>query len=318
LGCMGMSAYYGAPVDEAAGIKLIHRALELGCNFFDTAHGYGWGANEELLGKAIRQAIAAGKIKREDVIIATKFGVLQGDTPISRVVSSKPADVRKVTEICLKKLDLGHIDLLYQHRVDPNTPIEETVGAMVELIKEGKVKYLGLSEASEATLRRAHKVHPISALQSEFSLWSTDAETNGTLAACHELGITFVAYAPLGRGFLTGSIKTIDDFAPDDFRRTNPRFQGENFGKNLVLVEEIKKLAHSKGVTAGQLALAWVLKQGIVAIPGTTRIPNLEENLAAAKITVTEEDGKAIRKLLSSIVVVGERYAAQMAATLNH
>jgi len=302
LGCMGMSMNYGKRPSEEDSIKAIHRALELGCNFFDTARAYGGGHNEELLGKAIKSAIAAGKIKREDVVIATKFGVPKEN-------SGGPEYVRQMAEESLKRLDLGYIDLLYQHRVDRNIPIEDIIRVVAELIKEGKVKYIGLSEAAPDTIRRAHAIHPITALQTEYSLWSIDPELNDTLATCRELGITFVAYSPLGRGFLTGSIKSWDEFEPNDRRRELPRFAPENFDKNLLLVEEIKKLAQKKNCTPGQLALAWVLNQpGVVAIPGTTRVANLEENMEAAKVHISEDDEKEIRTLLEKAVIAGQRY----------
>jgi len=312
LGCMGMSFGYGKHPSEEESIKTIHRALDLGVNFFDTAYVYAWGVNEELLGKAIRSAIKAGKIKREDVVIATKFGWEQ--TPEGgRIVTSTPESVRRVTEASLKRLDLGYIDLLYQHRVDPNTPIEDTVKTVVEFIKKGVVKSYGLSEAAAATVRRAHAVHPVAALQSEYSLWTLDPETNDSLATCRELGITFVAYSPLGRGFLTGSIKKFEDFDADDVRRQMPRFMGENFQKNLQLVEDIKKFAQKKKCTPSQLALAWVLHQkGVVAIPGTTKIENLEENMGTEKVTFTDEDEKEIRKLLNDFVISGPRYVDAM------
>jgi len=315
---MGMAMpIYGNKNSDEEGIQVIHRALDLGCNFFDTAYLYGWGRSEEILGKAIKSAIAAGKIKREDVVIATKFGFDKKEDG-SWVVTSTPESVRRIAEASLKRLDLGYIDLLYQHRVDPETPIEDTVRTVAELVKEGKVKYIGLSEASAATLRRAHTIHPITALQSEYSLWSTEPETNDTLTTCRELGITFVAYSPLGRGFLTGSIKRFDDLDKDDWRRMNPRFQPENFDKNLVLVEEIKKLAQKKNCTAGQLALRWVLYQpGVVTIPGTTRIANLEENMKAEKIPFFEEDDKDIRQLLEQVGVAGYRMMASYVKMVN-
>jgi aryl-alcohol dehydrogenase-like predicted oxidoreductase len=312
LGCMGMSAFYQNKPTEEDAIKVIHRALELGVNFFDTAYVYGWGHNEELLGKAIKSAITAGKVKRDDVVIATKFGFDKTTDGMGFKVTSNADVTKRVVDECIKRLDLGQIDLLYQHRVDPEVPIENVVRQMAEFVKEGKVKALGLSEASAATLRKAHAIHPISALQTEYSLWSTEPESNGTLETCRELGVTFVAYSPLGRGFLTGALKTYDDLSQEDFRRRLPRFSPENFQKNIHLVEEIKKLAKAKGVTPGQLALAWVLRQpGVVTIPGTTKIPNLEENVGAAKVHITEQDDKEIRKLLDSLPVIGMRYDPQ-------
>jgi len=321
LGCMGLSfAYSTSKTTDEQAIQLIHKALDLGVNFFDSAFIYGMGANEELLGKAIRQAIAVGKIKREDVIIATKFGVVPappGSTP-PMVPSSTPENVKLIVDGSLKRLDLGYIDLLYQHRVDPNTPIEDTMRAVVEYVKEGKVKSVGLSEASSQTIRRAHAVYPISALQTEYSLWSIDPEQNGLLETCHELGITFVSYSPLGRGFLTGAIKKPEDLDPTDWRRNNPRFQQENFTKNLDLVKSIEEISKQKGCTPGQLALAWVLrKPGVVTIPGTTKIENLEENLGALKVTITDEDNAKIKKILDQFSVSGDRYSPAMMKSLN-
>jgi len=315
---MGITAFYGhKKLDQDEATKLIHRAIQLGVNFFDTAYVYSWGLNEQFLGTAIRAAIAAGLTKREDVVIATKYGFLKQEDGNSKICST-PEAVRQVVDLSLKSLDLGYIDLLYQHRVDPQTPIEETIKTAAEYVKAGKVKYLGLSEASAATLRRAHAVHPITALQTEYSLWELEPETSGSLDACRELGVTFVAYSPLGRGFLTGAIKSIDDFAPDDFRRRIPRFLPENFHTNLELVEKIKKLAEKKGCTPGQFALAWVShKPGVVSIPGTTRIANLEENIAAYAIRITDEEEKEIRKILEGITVIGTRYPATSLSGLN-
>ncbi len=303
LGCMGMSEFYG-PGDDKESLAVMARALELGCNFFDTADMYGLGANEELVGKFLRG-------RRDDVVLATKFGIVRTADPKFRGVSGKPEYVRSSCDGSLRRLGVDHIDLYYQHRVDPATPIEETVGAMAELVKAGKVRWLGLSEAAPDTLRRAHRVHPIAALQTEYSLWTRDPEDE-ILPTCRELGIAFVAYSPLGRGFLTGQIKSPDDFAPDDFRRMNPRFQGENFAKNLELVDRIREIAAEKKCAPGQLALAWVLAQGedIVPIPGTKRIQYLEENLAAADLQLSAADLRRIDEAAPKGAAAGTRYAA--------
>ncbi|MDK2378260.1 aldo/keto reductase [Serratia fonticola] len=303
LGCMGMSDFYSTGYDEQEAIATLHRALELGVTLLDTADMYGPHTNEQLIGKAI-------KGKRDQVFLATKFGIVRDPAdPTARGVSSKPDYIRRSVEGSLQRLGIETIDLYYQHRVDPTVPIEEVVGTLADLIKEGKIRHIGLSEASVATLERAHQVHPITALQTEYSLWSRDAE-QGQLAACQRLGIGFVAYSPLGRGFLTGAIQSIEDLAADDFRRDNPRFQGENFARNLELVTKVSELARQKGVTPSQLALAWVMAQGenIIPIPGTKRRRYLEENVAAAEITLSEQELAAIEAVFPQTGVAGARY----------
>jgi aryl-alcohol dehydrogenase-like predicted oxidoreductase len=312
LGCMGMSEFYDPrQMNDEESIRVIHRYLDAGGNFLDTADIYGLGRNEALVGKAIAS-------RRDDVVLATKFGNVRGPNGEFLGVRGDPAYVKDCCDASLKRLGVDVIDLYYQHRVDPKTPIEDTVGAMAELVKAGKVRHLGLSEAAPATIRRAAKVHAIAALQTEYSLWSREPEDE-ILPAVRELGIAFVAYSPLGRGFLTGALKTVDDLSADDFRHRSPRFQGENFQKNLDLVKRIETLAGDKGCTPSQLALAWVLARGqdIVPIPGTKRVKYLDENLAAADVRLTPGELEQIDAVLPAGLTSGDRYAAQAMQAVN-
>jgi len=311
LGCMGMSFAYG-PADEAESFRVLRRYIELGGNFFDSAEVYGPYANEELLGRFLRE------VPRESVVLATKFGFkfVNGER---RGVDSSPENVRRACDGSLSRLGIDHIDLYYQHRVDPNVPIEETVGALKELVAAGKIRSIGLSEANSETIRRAAKVHPVAALQSEYSLWTRDVETNGVLATCRELGVAFVPYSPLGRGFLTGAIQKLSDLDPSDWRLTNPRFAQEVFESNLKLAEAVKKLAAKKNCTPAQFALGWVLAQGndMIPIPGTKRVKYLEDNMGALAVQLTEADLKETNETFGVLKVAGERYTPEMMATVH-
>ncbi|RMM66704.1 Aldo/keto reductase family oxidoreductase [Pseudomonas savastanoi pv. glycinea] len=313
LGCMGMSDFYTTGIDEKESIATLHRALELGVTFFDTADMYGPHTNETLLGRALEG-------KREGIYLASKFGIVRGDDPHARGVNGSPAYIHQSIDASLKRLNTDYLDLYYQHRVDPNVPIEDTIGAMAELVKAGKVRHIGICEASAATIERAHNVHPLAAVQSEYSLWSRDPEHDNVLATCRRLGIAFVAYSPLGRGFLTGALRTPDDFAADDYRRFSPRFQGENFKRNLALVEKVKALAAAKGVSASQLALAWILAQGddIIPIPGTKQRKYLESNVAAASLTLSTDELAQLDAIFPAQgAVSGERYSPESMKSLN-
>ncbi len=312
LGCMGMSAFYGAS-DEGEALATLDHAIGRGVTFWDTAEMYGPHTNELLLGQAL-------KGRRDHVFVATKFGIhYDPERPLDRAIDGRPENVRASVEGSLKRLGTDHIDLYYQHRMDPDVPVEDTIGAMAELVQQGKVRYLGLSEASANTLRRAHRVHPITALQSEYSLWSRDPERDGTLAACAELGVGFVPYSPLGRGFLTGAIRKLDDLAVDDFRRQMPRLQGDNLDRNLALADEVKVIASDKGCTPSQLAIAWVLAQGehIVPIPGTRRSKYLDENIGALDVALTASDLERLDAIFTPAAVAGQRYNATGMALVN-
>ncbi|AUM70406.1 aldo/keto reductase [Pseudomonas bijieensis] len=313
LGCMGMSDFYTTGVDEREAIATLHRAVELGVTLFDTADMYGPYTNEELLGRALRG-------KREGLYLASKFGLVRSSDPHARGVNGRPEYVRQSVDGSLKRLDTDYLDLYYQHRIDPEVPVEETIGAMAELVKAGKVRHIGISEASAETIQRAHAVHPLAAVQSEYSLWSRDPEQNGVLATCQRLGIAFVAYSPLGRGFLTGELKSPEDFAADDYRRFSPRFQADNFNRNLVLVERVKALASDKGISASQLALGWVLAQGehVIPIPGTKQRKYLESNVAAASVVLSADELAQLDGIFAGEgAVAGDRYQAQTMTLLN-
>lgn len=313
LGCMGMSDFYTTGVDEREAIATLHRAVELGVTLFDTADMYGPHTNEELLGRALRG-------KRDSLYLASKFGLVRSSDPHARGVNGRPDYVRQSVEGSLKRLDTDYLDLYYQHRIDPEVPVEETIGAMAELVKAGKVRHIGISEASAETIQRAHAVHPLAAVQSEYSLWSREPEHNDVLDTCRRLGIAFVAYSPLGRGFLTGELKSPEDFAADDYRRFNPRFQADNFNRNLALVERVKALALDKGISAAQLALAWVLAQGdhVIPIPGTKQRKYLESNVAAASVMLSADELAQLDGIFAGEgTVAGDRYQAHTMTLLN-
>ncbi|WP_460159845.1 aldo/keto reductase [Pseudomonas sp. S3_F07] len=313
LGCMGMSDFYTTGVDEREAIATLHRAVELGVTLFDTADMYGPHTNEELLGRALRG-------KRDSLYLASKFGLVRSSDPHARGVNGRPDYVRQSVEGSLKRLDTDYLDLYYQHRIDPEVPVEETIGAMAELVKAGKVRHIGISEASAETIQRAHAVHPLAAVQSEYSLWSREPEHNDVLNTCRRLGIAFVAYSPLGRGFLTGELKSPEDFAADDYRRFNPRFQADNFNRNLALVERVKALALDKGISAAQLALAWVLAQGdhVIPIPGTKQRKYLESNVAAASVMLSADELAQLDGIFAGEgAVAGDRYQAHTMTLLN-
>ncbi|MEO7982107.1 MAG: aldo/keto reductase [Sporichthyaceae bacterium] len=303
LGCMGMSEFYGTG-DEAQSIATIHRALDLGVTFLDTADMYGPFTNEKLVGKAV-----AGR--RDEVVLATKFGNERGEDGSRIGINGRPDYVRAAIDASLQRLGVDHVDLYYQHRVDRSVPVEETWGALAEVVQAGKVRHLGISEAAPGTIRRAHAVHPVTALQTEWSLWTRDVEDDGVLDTVRELGIGFVAYSPIGRGFLSGQIRSLDDLDDDDFRKHHPRFQGDNFAKNLELVDRVREIAEEKGVTASQLALAWVLAQGddVVPIPGTKRVAYLEENAAAVHVALTDKDLAVLDEVAPQGAALGDRYA---------
>ncbi|KAI8815277.1 oxidoreductase [Cladochytrium replicatum] len=313
FGAMGLSDFYGPVLTEEEGVRVLNKVLDLGCTFIDTSDAYGVGDNETLLSKVLKE-------RRNEVFLCTKFAIVRSKSdPTAGGIRGDPEYVKSACEASLARLGIDYIDLYYQHRVDPSTPIEVTVAAMAELVKEGKVKYLGLSEASAETIRRAHAVHPITAYQVEYSPWTIDIETDDRLKTCRELGIAIVAYSPLGRGFLTGAYKTIEDFAPDDTRRYLPRFQGENFAKNLEIVDAIKSLAEKKGITAGQLCLAWVLAQGddFFVIPGTKKIKYLEENVQALNVKLSDEEIADVRAIIAKLPAVGLRYPEFMMSVVN-